>query len=67
MATKEVATQTPSIPVADMIDPALDAGLKFAKADFAGLVEIQIMLEAAGEVYGVATLEPAVGGIDYKT
>ena len=57
-------TQPPGVGVTDVVDPALHAGIEFGKADLSAFVEVDIMLQAVGEVHGVAALESAVRGVN---
>lgn len=52
VSTPNTDTQSPAVGVADVVDPALDAGLQLSGADLAGMI--------GGEPHP----QPAVGGAD---
>jgi len=67
MATENITAQAPAISVTHMVNPALHAGIQFAKADFPGLVEVEVMFQPPGEINGIAAFQTAVSGINHKT
>lgn len=56
--------QLPRIAVAQMIDPAIDAGIQFGEADMPRLVVVKALAQAAAEVDDVTPLNVAVVGVD---
>jgi hypothetical protein len=51
MGGEDVLAQGPGIPVADMIDPALDARIQFGKADLPRLVQVEVTPQAQGDAF----------------
>lgn len=53
MGSKDMSAQPPGIGVADVVNPALHAGIQFGKCDLPGGVQVEVMLQEAGKVHGV--------------
>ena len=61
-----VPAKAPGVAIADMVDPALNGGIEFGEAYFAGAVSPPAFLQPSTEMMRLARLQKPMGGIDDK-
>lgn len=61
---ENVAAQAPGISIAHMVGPALHAGVQFGEGDRAAFIQVNVALQPAREIHGIAPLQPAVCRVD---
>ncbi len=63
---EKMAPQAPTVPLANVIDPTLDAGVELGEARLAGMVGGKASTEPAIGIAHLARLDPAMGRVDDK-
>ncbi len=66
MRGKHLLAQPPGVGIADVVDPALHAGIQLGGRAPIGLIRVQVTFQPAGELHCVAPLEQAVRRVHHK-